>query len=75
MDFDSNDLWQFDDMPQIHIDSRGRASNAANEDDYDYALELRPGLFLVWLLFLFAADQSFSVLTLSHSFDRLYIEL
>ena len=43
LDRDHNELWMFDDVPQIHIDYRGRMSNCDNEDDYDYALELRPG--------------------------------
>ena len=44
MDVDGNEFWQFDDLPQVFIDSHGRPSNCINEDDYDYALELRPGL-------------------------------
>ena len=43
MDLDENDLWHLDDLPQVQMKSRGRLSNCANEDDFDYALELRPG--------------------------------
>ena len=46
---DDTELWQFDDTPSLHT-SHGRESNCMNEDDYDYALELRPGMlhFLLW---------------------------
>ena len=50
MDVDGNEFWQFDDLPQVFIDSHGRPSNCINEDDYDYALELRPGTDYVFAM-------------------------